>query len=859
MLRLTLAQMRRSLPRLVAAGLAILLGSAFLTATLTAGDAITRGGYDAITASYGSADLVVDAVDVTLADALEAARETPGVTAADPLVLGWASFMSGRRSVSQAVLAQPSTPSLESLEVVDGRAPTSSDEVALPTTTAERLGVGVGDTVRATWTVWSDEPPAVPTDDDAATSDEAGASDAAPEPEPTQPVATESTEDVAVVGLVEDPRGAWSQFGGAGSATVDAVVRWSGRSGLDDSGGTVLVEVGEAADVETVRAAISDDLGGGADVLTRDEAAIASVEHFGGGNVIVMLVLGFAAVALLVAGLVIANTFQVIVAQRTRMLALLRCVGARRGQLRASVLLEAGILGVASGAAGVVVGLGLSQAALSVLGRTQDGVPLPTMVNPTLTNVLVPVVVGTLVTVGAALVPARAATRVSPVAALRPADDPSVRARPGRVRLAFSLLLTLGGVAAMLGGVAMGRAGFAVDAMLPLAVAVLGGAASFVGLLVGAPLWIPAVVSAVGRPVAAISTTARLAAANTVRNPRRTSATSTALVIGVTLVMMMSTGAVSAQASLARELDERAPVDLVATRVDGAAFTPDVRDDVAAVDGVAAAVPARSALVEGASGMVEVVVVGPEQTHVVRDAVAADALAEGRSVVPRWWAGDVTQVEATGGRTARLDVVTRATDGALLTTQAADELALDEQETALLVLLEPGADAMRALQDVQDAVGSDAVQVASAAAERQSDERFIDVVLAVVIGLLGVAVVIALIGVANTLSLSVIERRRESATLRAVGLSRRGLRWMLATEGMLIAVVGALIGTVLGLLYGWAGVATVFGPISEVRLSVPWAHVGAVLVVAVLAGLAASALPARSAARTPPVAALGVD
>ncbi|MCC2335719.1 ABC transporter permease [Cellulomonas wangsupingiae] len=859
MLRLTLAQMRRSLPRLVAAGLAILLGSAFLTATLTAGDAITRGGYDAITASYGSADLVVAADEVTLADALEVARDTPGVTAADPLVLGWASFTSGRRSVSQAVLAQPSAPSLASLEVVDGRAPTSSDEVALPPSTAERLGVGVGDTVRATWVVWSDEATAVPTDEAAATSDEGAVATPAAEPAPTQPVATESTADVAVVGLVDDPRGAWSQYGGAGSATVDAVVLWSGRSGLDESGGTVLVEVGEAADVEAVRTAISEDLAGGGEVLTRDEAAIAAVEHFGGGNVIVMLVLGFAAVALLVAGLVIANTFQVIVAQRTRMLALLRCVGARRGQLRASVLLEAGILGLASGTAGVLVGLGLSQAALSVLARTQDGVPLPTTVHPTLTNVVLPVVVGTLVTVGAALVPARAATRVSPVAALRPADDPSVRARPGRVRLAFSLLLTLGGVAALLGGVAMGRAGYAVDAMLPLAVAVLGGATSFVGLLVGAPLWIPAVVSAVGRPVAAISTTARLAAANTVRNPRRTSATSTALVIGVTLVMMMSTGAVSAQASLAREMDERAPVDLVATRIDGAAFTTDVREDVAALDGVAAVVPARSGLVEGASAMVEVLVVGPEQTHVVRDAVAADALASGRSVVPRWWADDATQVEATGGRTARIDVLTRATDGALLTTQAADDLALDEQETALLVLLDPGADAMGVMQDVQDAVGSDAVQVASAAAERQSDERFIDVVLAVVIGLLGVAVLIALIGVANTLSLSVIERRRESATLRAVGLSRRGLRWMLATEGMLIAVVGALIGTVLGLLYGWAGVAAVFGPISDVRLSVPWAHVGAVLVVAVLAGLAASALPARSAARTPPVAALGVD
>ena len=125
------------------------------------------------------------------------------------------------------------------------------------------------------------------------------------------------------------------------------------------------------------------------------------------------------------------------------------------------------------------------------------------------------------------------------------------------------------------------------------------------------------------------------------------------------------------------------------------------------------------------------------------------------------------------------------------------------------------------LQDVRSALPDTPAEVSSAGAERASNERVIDTLLAIVVGLLGVAVVIALIGVANTLSLSVLERRRESATLRAIGLSRRQLRWMLAVEGMLIAGVGAVLGAGLGLLYGWAGAVITFGEIGDVMLVDP--------------------------------------
>ena len=845
MLRLTLAQMRSSVPRLVAACVAILLGSAFVTAGITAGDAITRGGYDAVTASYGRADIIVDPGDVPLLDATETARDNPGVTAADPLLVGSTSFTNDRRTEYQRVLPTTSSPALSSLTVTEGVAPATGSEVALPASTAERLGVDLGDTFEASWTQW-------PTQEQVDAAQAAG-DDAAVEP-------LERTAPVTLVGIVEDPYGAWAESGGAGLAVTDSVITWSGYAATPENmRGTVLVATD--GDVQEVMSSLREQLPDSW-VLTRDEAAIRTVEQMGAGDVIRTIALGFAAIALLVAGLVISNTFQVLVAQRTRMLALLRCVGAQRRQLRRSVLLEAGTLGAVAGLAGVLLGLGLTQAALSILARTQDDVPLPQGVQPTLTSVLVPVLVSTAVTLVAALVPARAATQVSPVAALRPADAPTVHGRRGRARLALSLLMVLGGAALMVGMVLLARTGGDVDQIITVSAAMLGGGVSFVGLLVGAPLWIPRVMSVVGRPVGRTGATARLAVANTVRNPRRTAATSAALVIGVTLVMTMSTGALTAQTSLARAMDERDLVDLVAVGGEEGSISQAGAARLAEVDGVVTAVATRQGTVTTEAGDEwEALVLDPADAGVLRDRGAGDVVRAGRSVVPEAWGAGRTTVPMTAGRTADVEVTARGTSSVLLTAAAAQQVGLEDAGTvpALLMRLEADADHDAIFDALREVIADDGVMVVNAAAQRQSEEAAINVLLTVVVALLGVAVLIALVGVANTLSLSVIERRRESGTLRAVGMSRRSLRRMLATEGLLIAGVGALIGIVLGLLYGWAGAAAMFGQMGDVELAVPWAHIGAAVAVALVAGLGASVLPARTAARTPPVAALAVD
>ncbi|QCB93116.1 FtsX-like permease family protein [Cellulomonas shaoxiangyii] len=843
MLRLTLSQMRRSLGRLAAAGVAIALGAAFVAATLIAGDVITRTGYDAVTAGYGRADLVVGVPDGTTDDQLADLRAVPGVAGADPVILGWTQVGVGPRETSERLLGTPSDPRLGTLEVVDGAAPSADDEIALSATTAERLGARVGDLVEVSWYPLQE-----------------GGSTAAP---------AEETAEVRLVGIVEDPAGAWSEYGGAGLATPASALRWSGLPSVEEADPVRVLVAADPGRADEVRAGLPDVLPAGATVQTRDEAAAEAVGRItGAGNVLVTVALGFAAIALLVAALVIANTFQVLVAQRARTLALLRCVGARRGQLRASVLTEAALLGVGSSVVGLLLGVGLAQAALSVLARMDLGVPLPATVAVTPAVLLLPVVVGTVVTVLAALVPARVATRVSPVAALRPVDAPSLGAGAGRLRLALSLLLTTGGVAALLGAVALAVAGTGVDEMLPLLVGVLGGATSFVGILLGAVLWLPRVVSAVGALLRRAGPSARLAAANTLRNPRRTAATSTALLIGVTLVAMMSTGAASARTSLARVMDERYPVDLLVVPADGASAVPaDVVDLVAGTPGVEQVLEVATARVALDGHLVGAYVLDPDDAPaVLEDDTVVASLADGVAVVPSWTGLDGTvtahpadDTGATSGPGAQLRVRSGGADEAYLPAAAGDRLAIDGERTLLFARIAAGAPAGQVLTSVQNGISDAEVHVTSPAASRESDERMIDTLLAVVVGLLAVAVVIALVGVANTLSLSVIERRRESATLRAIGLSRRGLRLMLAVEGMLIAGVGAALGVGLGLLYGWAGAATVFGTAGDLRLAVPWTELAIVLAVALLAGLAASVLPARSAARTPPVAALAVD
>jgi putative ABC transport system permease protein len=914
MWRLTLAQMRRSLGRLTAAGIAVAIGTAFVAATLLAGDVMKRISYDSITASYGTADLIGVTGGTPLTQArLDAVRALPGVAAADARVIAYyVSMSAGDKEITQTIVPVPSDPAFDTQEVTAGALPTRDGEIALPERAAERLGVEVGDEITVSYYRWSPAEAAAPVAEAAApagTAAPAGGTDAAAGAPADEPAATDPTtapedpgvvqqrEDRAeVVALTTDPTSAWAQYGGAALATEADTLLWSGSG---EGPGTprleevadeqVLIALEPGADSATVRTATEAVFavdGNEPMVLTRDAAAERSISGDGTGPITVV-VLAFAAVAMIVAGLVIANTFQVLVAQRTRMLALLRCVGAVRSQVRRSVLLEASILGLAASVVGTLLGTGLVQVALWFMQAADLPFPVPAAVVPTVASVVAPLAVGVLVTVLAALTPARVATRVAPIAALRPTDAPAAGSRAGRFRLVVSWLLVGGGVLLLGGGVALSQTELLAVAV---GIAILGGAASFVGLLVGAVFWMPRVVAAIGRLVGRAGMPARLAAANTGRNPARTAATSTALLIGVTLVAMMSTGAVTARSTLDGELDTRYPVDLrvsTPTSVDEEgrsvreplpAGVVDSLEDVPGVASVVTLATETVALGEGDEGTVDAHALTPEQAaDLFRDADLAAAVADGTVTVSGDVAayfgledgdtvpvalGDSSRGGALDGASAvDLTVAVSALHdwSVLVTPGTLDRLGSPATATAAWLRVTDVDASGDVANQVQDLTADSTLDITGAAMERASYQRAIDTLLAVVVGLLAVAVVIALIGVTNTLSLSVIERRRESATLRALGLTRRQLRASMAVEGALIAGVGAVVGVLLGLAYGWLGSAAVLAGIAELELQVPWGDLGIVVAVALVAGVLASVLPGRSAARTPPVAALAVD
>jgi putative ABC transport system permease protein len=856
--RLTLGQMRRSTGRLMSAGVAIGIGTAFVAATLLAGNIITDTTYGQVAAQYADSDLVVfdETNSLTAAD-VETVRAIDGVAAADAQQVVYTELNHGGKSIFQGVVARASDPRLSPLELADGAWPEATGQVALPGDVAERLGVAVGDTVASSHWVTGAEP--------SGSGESSGGQ--------------EVVEQLTVTGLVRDPFNAYGMQGGAAVVAAPVLAGWltdEADPGTEPTASAIAVVTdapGDEAAVAATQEALAAVLPNGGEVTTTRAHAEEVVASMSGGENLIFLVfvMTFAAVALVVAGLVIANTFQVLVAQRSRTLALLRCVGADTGQIYRSVLLEAAILGVVSSVAGIALGALLVQGALLVAPSFDLGVPLPQAITLSAPVVLVPLAVGVLVTLVAALAPAWAASRVAPLAALRPADAPTLSSGAGRGRAVLATLATVGGFALLAGGTALGVAG-QVD--VGLAGAVLGGALSLVGVIVGAVFWLPKVAAGFGRLIGAAGPAARLAAANTLRNPRRTAATSTALLIGVTLVSMMTTGAASARLAMDNELNARFPVDLqVATTYDETGQSPPIPGSVTdAVEGVGglrgvAEVTTLVANVDNAQSILPVAAATPEALRgVVNAPDALDALRPGTIVVPDGVAedygigdGDTLTLTGPGGEVT-LDMVRSdlRTDSAYLTPLDLAGFATNVAPNALWLGVADGSNPADVVSSVQDAVAAtdEVVEVTGAVVERQSYQQVIDVTLGIVVGLLAVAVVIALIGVANTLSLSVIERTRENAMLRAIGLSKAQLRSTLAVEGMLIAGVGAVLGVVLGLLYGWAGATTALSTLGDVPLTVPWADVAIVIGVALVAGLVASVVPARAAVRTRPVAAL---
>ncbi|MHA7207560.1 ABC transporter permease [Arthrobacter sp. MDT1-65] len=878
MLQLAFAQVRVHARRFVAVGLAVMLGVAFLSATLMVGATTNASIGRSIGAAYAKADLVVtgrDGVDIP-ADVVDRLAAVPGVDTAHGLERAYSPLATGS-GTSLAAFTATAPADLETAEVTRGSYPGTPGEVALDEESAARLGVTPGDTV--------------------AVGDGTGTGTAALGGALTVTGLTRPSADPTLSGSVQVLASA-------------SVVRE--LTGGEPAVRNVQLALAPDADTGAVASAVAAALASGLPdsldppdltVRTATEQTLADVAQLSNGDdALTGILLAFAAVAVLVAGLVISNTFSVLVAQRTRELALLRCIGAERRQIRAAVLVEAVVVGLTGALLGVLLAVGVMAALVGLARGTDLGSFAVLAVPPS--AVLTGVAVGVLMTLLAALVPARAATRVAPLAALRPADPVRATGRSGRIRLGLGLAALLLGAALLV----MGAAGAAIGP------AVLGGAASFLGIVLLAPFFIPASVAAVGRLARPLGVPGTLASVNAVRNPARTTASSAALLVGVTLVTMMMVGAQTARTSFDRELDGnyavdlevRVPGSLPAATGDATGTTPGAAPDAAtgvpAPSGVDAALLLQVDGVETAVELTPVLLTSVEDGSRLVYAAEADEIAgvlraegvtleDGMVLAPQTWEqADVTLDGGNGPATLPVTATDAAFFQPLITRVTADRLGGTPPEALGTYLGEPAgvraagpadADAFAAsvgstfwlrLADGLDAEGITEVQsrivaatgvpeysVTGPAIERVAYHEIIDVMLLIVTALLAVAVLIALIGVANTLSLSVLERRRENSLLRALGLTRGQLRGMLAVEAVLLAGVAALLGSGLGILYGWLGAQSALGGITPVSPAVPVGQIGAVLLVALAAGLMASVLPARRAARLSPVAGLAAD
>lgn len=826
MLQVALSQLKTHSRRFIAITLAVLLAVAFLSATLMVNASTGASLKASIGQAYAKADLVASSsYDVPLTTAHAAS------VAASPLVAESYAQQStylqaglGSTTLGATLRNMPADPSLEPVALISGAWPGNDQEVAVDAITADRKKLSVGSKV--TFTGEPTATAAIPT----LTATVSGITAASADPVSSGMAQFVGTE--AAVGKLSSPD--------AGFSTISVLLK-DGVS-LADAKAALATAVGQPVEK----------------ILTADEKTTQMVSSLTGGqDQLTIVLLAFAGVALLVAALVVSNTFSVLVAQRTRELALLRCVGASRNQVRNSVIVEALIVGFVASVLGVLAATGTMALVLTLLSQNPDFAFATLAVPPS--AIIASMVVGTLLTVLASLVPARAATAVAPLAALRPAEDASVHNAGGRLRLSIGVLLLLaGGAGLVYGGISAN-----------LLIALPAGAASFVGFLMAATLFVPKLVSLAGTLARPAGVPGKMAAANAVRNPRRTTATASALLIGVTLVTMMMTGAATARSAFDTELDGSYPVDLQVSSLPGEARIPD-------------SAVAKAAALPGVKHIARLELVGTMEAggqaldvYGISDADALTVLANPANrpgptsaVIPKSIKVDSGSVVA-GTLSTNVTASPATTDGysALVSLDtfaplpAADPL-YKETGAPLWISVDESLDA-NALLDLRTALTGalnvSEYRVDGAVLEKVMFNQVIDMLLLVVTGLLAVAVFIALIGVANTLSLSVLERTRENSLLRALGLTRGQLRGMLALEAVLIAGVAAIIGSVLGAVYGWAGAQSALGSFADVTAVIPWGQILAVVVVAAVAGLLASVVPAHRAAKLSPVAGLAMD
>jgi putative ABC transport system permease protein len=828
MLRTALAGLRAHKLRLLLTGVAITLGVGFISGTFVLTDTMDKGVAKTFARSADKVDIAVvpdeRATEGLSASLLQKVRSLPGVTEAQGAVKGEAALVGKNgKTVGDFPTMGMSVPSgrLLRYDVDKGRPPSNGGETVLDTKLAKREGFTVGDTVTVL--------------------------DGKNRPHRFQ-----------VVGLVD--------FGIDQEASIFGAVGFDPATAARITGQKTYQEIDIAGAVS--KAAVKAAAGSAA-VYTGEELGAKLAKDAGADTKIIRAgLLIFALVAMLVSALVIYNTFAILVAQRMREMALLRCVGATRRQIFGGVLTESAAVGLTGSLLGIAAGVGLGQGALVLINRLNDRVALtaPSLAPRT---VLIGLAVGVAVTVLSALLPARAATGVAPVAALRAETEPAGgRFRLGVRRTVLAVLFAAAGVAiGLFGALGMDKGESA------MFVVAFSGCVFFLAVIAG----MPALVRPLSRFAGAVparlgGVPGRLAVANAQRAPRRTATTTIALTVGVGLMSLFAVVAASGKATATKELDEQFPVQFRVATQNGEDLPPALGDDLRERPEVEQVVEVRDkeTKVNGEDASVTTVtasawgtVAKPEmKAGAVSDLKPGTALVdEGTLHLPGWQVGKTLQVKTRRGVTPVKITGVYELGGQFhgIIVPEADFAryfgAVDPAEIFVKTGDAVSADRARKAVD-QAALPYPAAKVESTADFQERLEDAIDMLLMIFGGLLGLAIVIALFGIANTLTLSVVERTRESALLRALGLTRRQLRRMLSVEAVVMAVIGALTGVALGVVFGWAATSAMT---EESVFSLPYLQIAGFVLLAGAAGTLAAVMPARRAARTSIVESLAHD
>ncbi|RAO47943.1 putative ABC transporter permease [Micromonospora saelicesensis] len=824
--------------RLILTGLAILVASFVVFGTVLVQQITERTVRDNLSGTPAVTALVIGSVDVpppTVTDVRQV-RAVPGVAEAVARVSTGVSIGEGYLNLQ----SDPGTGPLTTVRVIEGSYPDQPGEIAITPRTAERLGLSVGTTTSGT-----------------------GGELTTPAP-------------LTVTGLVESSADA----GYDAYAPDSAVIAWARLTTVE----RVDVRVAPGASTDAVRQRVTAAVAGqpirsGAEV--REAEAQAAAEQVGRLFILVGM---FVSIAVVAAALVVTSTFRIVFAQRMRQLALLRAVGASRATLVGALTAEGALTGLVAGVVGVASALTLGYALPAILRATGHAVSSPGLPLAAAVTVVIGAVV---ITVLAVLAPALSAARVSPLEALRAASVTAGRRGIGVSRLVFGLLLAVGAVLAAVGTISQlpkpDQSDY--DPSMPMLLLVGSGALAFFALVALGPLLVRPVLAVVGWPLRQLGPLGRMSVGGIGGTPRRAAAVSVVVALGVTLISGVVIGGASLRILTDREMALSAPSDFEVTS-NGGTLPPAVVSRAEAAHGaLARVVPYRmvddATLLRGADKLGDVEAGYPTSDLDLAALpstgdldVAQGTLTDrgpGRIVLNSWVARDAG---LRAGDTVTLAVATRTVevrvagvlpgDGPLHAGILADPADLDRLgvPAAYTGLLADAAGAgedgrtagVRALR--QAIGGSDGVGLAVLADERDRNDALVRTLVWIAVGLVSLTVLIAVVGVGSTTALSVVERVRESGLLRAIGLSRTGLRTMLTVESGLYGVIGATIGLVLGIPYAWLAVQTLG---IEAPLTAPLLPLAGLFVVLVGLTALAGVLPARRASRVSPVEALGAD